>query len=155
MHTIPGLDGDLIEPMTGILEPQLRSWRLGAVLFTGFGLLALVIAAVGMYSVASYGVSQRTHEMGIRIALWARTSDVTDLVVKEGAAIVGTGIAVGLVASLLLGRFVASLLFGVTPADPSVLITAAVVLCLLGVVACLIPAWRAARVDPAVTLRAE
>jgi ABC-type antimicrobial peptide transport system permease subunit len=155
MHTIPGLDGDLIEPMTGILEPQLRSWHLGAILFTGFGLLALVIAAVGMYSVASYGVSQRTHEMGIRVALGARTSDIADLVIKEGVTTVVAGIAVGIGGSLLLGRFVASLLFGITPRDPSVLIGAAAVLCLLGLVACLVPAWRAARVDPATALRAE
>jgi ABC-type antimicrobial peptide transport system permease subunit len=137
------------------LEPQLRPWRLGAELFTMFGLLALTVASIGIYSVVSYAVGQRTHEIGVRITLGARARDILDLIVSEGMQVVGVGIACGIATALLLGRFVASLLFGVTANDPSVLIGAASGLCAVAMLASAIPAWRAARVDPASALRAD
>jgi putative ABC transport system permease protein len=154
-QALPGLDGTRTRRMVDVLEPELRPWRLGATLFTAFGILALVVAAIGMYSVVAYGVSQRTNEMGIRVALGARTSDILDLVVGEGIRLLAIGLALGVVTSLALGRFIGSLLFGITPYDASVLIGATTVLCALGILACLIPGWRAARVDPVNALRAD
>jgi ABC-type antimicrobial peptide transport system permease subunit len=137
------------------LEPQLRPWRLGAQLFTAFGVLALLGTLVGVYSVMAYAVSQRTHEMGVRIALGARLGDLLGLVVGEGGRVIALGIAVGLALSLALGRLVASLLYDVTPRDPAVLAAAAAVLLVAGLSASLIPAWGAARVDPMKALSVE
>jgi predicted permease len=152
---VPGLDGTWNRRFSDVIEPQLRPWRLGATLLSALGALALLVAGIGIYSVVAYGVSQRTHEMGIRIALGARMSDILDLVVADGIRAVAIGIGVGVIAALALGQFVASLLFGITPGDPAVLIGAAAVLCGLGLLACIIPGWRAASVDPAVALRTD
>ncbi len=155
MHTVPGIDANHIQRMSQVLAPELRPWHLGATLFTAFGILALVIAGVGVYSIASYSVAQRTHELGVRMALGARISDIMELVIGEGLALVGAGVVVGLVAAYFMGRLVRALLFGVTPTDPSVMLVATVTLCVLAVVACAIPGIRAARVDPASALRSE
>jgi predicted permease len=144
-----------VERMSDALATQLRPWRLGAQLFSGFGLLALVVTSVGVYSVMAYTVSQRTHEMGVRIALGARVHDVLRLVLRDGLRVIGLAIAVGIVAALVLGRLVASLLYRVTPRDPVAMGAAAAVLLAVGLLACLIPAWRAARVDPVRALSAE
>jgi predicted permease len=144
-----------VQHMSTALAPQLRPWRLGAQLFTAFGLLALLVTAVGIYSVMSYAVSQRTHEMGVRIALGARVKDVLHLVVGEGLGVIGIGIVVGIAIALALGRLVAALLYGVTPRDPIAMAAAALVLITVGIVASLVPAWRAARVDPVRALSVE
>ena len=115
----------------------------------------MVVAVVGLYSVVAYGVSQRLHEMGIRIALGAKLSDVVMLVLRGGLKAVGIGIALGVVVALALGRLVASLLYGIAPNDSTVLVIAAVTLGGIAAAACLVPAWRAGRVDPATSLRAE
>jgi predicted permease len=153
----------LVTNMTGfrattfatVLEPQLRPWRLGATLFSALATLALVVAAVGVYSVVAFGVNQRLHEMGVRLALGARGRDIVNLVFGDGVRVIGIGILIGVAVSLLLGRLVASLLFGIVPHDASVLIGASTVLCIVGITACVVPAVRAARVDPATTLRVE
>jgi ABC-type antimicrobial peptide transport system permease subunit len=137
------------------LEPQYRPWRLGATLFTAFGVLALIVAVVGIYSTVAYGVTQRIHEFGVRIALGAQLSDVLRLVIGEGLRTVAIGIACGVVLALLAGRFIASLLYGVTPGDPGAIAVVVVTLLVVGTVAALIPAWRAARVDPVTALRAD
>lgn len=144
-----------IRRMPDALEPQLRPWRLGAQLFTAFGLLALLVTVVGVYSVMAYAVSQRTHEMGVRVALGAGLRAILRLVVGEGLQVVAVGVAVGLAAALALGRLVESLLYGVSPNDPRALATAAALLLLTGALASLVPGWRAGRVDPARTLREE
>jgi predicted permease len=144
-----------IRPMTEILAPELRPWRLGAALFSALGGLALLVAAVGIYSVVAYTFSQRTHELGVRIALGARTSNVLRLVVAEGLRMVLIGIVAGIVLALAAGKLVASLLYGVSPRDPMVLTVVALTLVAVGTLACLLPAWRAGRVDPVVALRAE
>jgi predicted permease len=154
-HVMPGLDGVSVETMSAALEPELRPWHLGATLFTAFGVLAMVVAGIGVYSVVAYGVTQRTHEMGVRMALGARTADIADLVFSEGIRLLVVGISLGLAGALALGRFVSSLLFGVTAYDPSVLIGATTALCALGLIACAVPAWRATRVDPAIALRSD
>ncbi len=144
-----------VRTVNELLESELHPWRLGAQLFTMFGVLALVVAAIGVYSVVAYGVSRRTHEMGVRVALGARVADVIKLVVSEGMLTVGVGVVIGVAGALLLGRFVASLLYGVTTRDPVSLATAIAALSLCALAACLVPGWRAARVDPVEALRAE
>ncbi|HEY4218098.1 MAG TPA: ADOP family duplicated permease [Gemmatimonadaceae bacterium] len=137
------------------LEPQYRPWKLGATLFTTFGALALIVAVIGIYSTVSYGVNQRIHEFGIRIALGAQLRDVLQLVVGEGMRTVLVGIACGVTLALLAGRFVASLLYGVAPSDPVAIAVVVATLITVSAAAALIPAWRAARVDPASALRAD
>jgi predicted permease len=141
--------------MSAAIEPQLRPWRLGAQLFTGFGLLALLVTIVGVYGVMGYAVSQRTHEMGVRMALGARMSDILGLVVGGAIRVVAVGVAVGIALSLALGRIVESLLYDVAPYDPVAMAWAAGVLLATGVMASFVPAWRAGRVDPAETLRPD
>jgi putative ABC transport system permease protein len=141
--------------LSDYLEPQYRPWQLGATLFSMFGLLALVVAVVGIYSTTSYGVQQRLHEFGVRIALGARFSDVTRLVVGEGLRVVTIGIAIGLALALASGKFVASLLYGVKPTDPGSAVIVIFALLAAGTLAAIAPAWRAGRVDPAAALRSE
>lgn len=137
------------------LDRELRPWRLGASIFLAFGLLAVLVAAIGVYSVIAYAVSQRTREMGVRVALGARLIDVVRLVVGEGVRVVAAGVLIGVGASLALGKLVATLLYGVTPRDPLVLGAAALALLVIGGVAALWPALRAAKTDPITALRAE
>jgi ABC-type antimicrobial peptide transport system permease subunit len=145
----------VVTPMTENLEPEYRPWRLGATLFTAFGLLALVVALVGIYSTVAYGVSQRTHEFGVRIALGARIGDVLRQVVGEGLRTVAVGVVVGVALALAAGRLVAALLYGVSPADPLVLALVPGILLGVSALAALVPAWRASRVDPVTALRTE
>lgn len=144
-----------VRTMAQVLDPQLRPWRLGATLFAALGLLALVVAAVGVYSVVAYGVSQRTQEMGVRIALGARAHNIVWMVVRESTLVLGIGVIVGVGMSVALSRLVASLLYGVSAHDPGVLGTAAIVLAILALIASAVPAWRASRLDPVTALRAE
>ena len=145
----------VVTPMTANLEPEYRPWRLGATLFTSFGALALLVALIGIYSTVSYGVSQRTHEFGVRIALGARIGDVLRQVVGEGLRTVAIGVAVGVALALAAGRLVAALLYGVSPSDPAVLALVPAVLLGVSALAALVPAWRASRVDPVTALRTE
>jgi putative ABC transport system permease protein len=144
-----------VRAMTQNLEQEYRPWRLGATLFAVFGLLALCVAVVGMYSAVSYDVRQRTHEFGIRVALGARIADLLALVVGEGVRTVALGVGLGIVLALAGGRLVAALLYGIGPRDPWIL--GGVSLTLLGVaaLASLLPAWRAGRLDPVEALRDE
>ena len=141
--------------MTTNLEPEYRPWRLGATLFSGLGVLAMVVAMLGIYSTTSYGVAQRTHEFGVRMALGARVGDVVRQVLDEGLRTVATGVALGVLLSLAAGRLVAALLYGIAPRDPAVLVIVSTGLMAVSVLAALIPAWRAARADPILALRAD
>lgn len=134
---------------------QARPWRLGTVIFLLFGILALVVAAFGLYSVMSYVVTQRTQEMGVRMALGAQPRDIAWLTLSGGLSVVGLGMAVGLVLALVGSRRLAPLLFETSPADPIVLGGAIVVMTLVAVVAALVPALRARRIDPIEALRLE
>ena len=144
-----------VRRMGVVLAPQYRPWRLGASLFTVFGLLALLVAMVGVYGTVSNAVGQRRHEFGVRVALGARAEDVVALVVGHGVRAVAAGVVLGALLALAAGRLIASLLYGVSPRDPFVLAAVSVVLLVVAAVASLVPAWRASRVDPVEALRAE
>jgi predicted permease len=129
--------------------------RLMATLSGAFGLLALVLACVGLYGVMSYGVAGRTNEIGIRMALGARGRDVLWLILREAALLVGVGVGVGLPAALAAARLATGLLYGVTPADPVSVSLAVLLLFAVAALACYLPARRATKVDPMVALRYE
>ncbi len=137
------------------IDPQVRPWKLGATVFAIFGVLALAVAAIGLYSVISYIVAQRTHEIGVRIALGARSSVIVRLIVTQGVGSALAGVAIGITLALLGGRFIETLLFDTSARDVPVFVTVAVVLMLVATIASLIPAWRARRVNPVEALRAE
>jgi predicted permease len=152
---MPGAGYVSVMPMRDILDPRQRSWQLGATMFVVFGGLALVLAAIGLYSVIAYTVAQRTQEIGVRIALGARARDVVRLVLGEGVRFAVVGIALGGGVALWASRWVGPLLFSVSPKDPAVYVIVAVVLLATAIVASALPAMRASRVDPNVALRAE
>ena len=127
--------------------------RLSAAMLGVFAAAALLIAAVGIYGVLAYSVSQRTREIGLRIALGADPGGVMRLVVREGMTVAVAGIGAGLLGALLLGRAVSSLVYAVAPRDPATFSGVAAVLALVALAACALPARRAARVDPTVALR--
>jgi putative ABC transport system permease protein len=154
-RAFPRMSAPRIASMASMLEPEFRPWKLGATLFTAFGVLAALVAAIGVYSVVAYAVSQRTQEMGIRIALGARLTDVVSLVLVESSRIVTIGVVLGIAAAIGLGRLVASLLYGISPRDPLVIACAACALLGIGLPASIVPGLRAARVDPSAALRAE
>jgi len=152
---MPGASYVTVTPMSTILAPHVRSWRLGAIMFAIFGALALVLAAIGLYSVIAYNVTQRTHEMGVRVALGAQVRDVVALIVTEGLRVVLPGVVLGSLIALAAGKWGAPLLFQVSPKDPPVLIAVVATLTVTAIVASLVPALRAARVDPNEALRAD
>src|SRR5437660_4584581 len=119
---------------------QLRPWRLGAVLLTLFGLLGLALAAIGLYGVLSYVISQRTQELGIRISLGAARRDILELVMGQALRVTAWGVALGVVGELAAGRAIASLLYGVTPHDPLVLLLVIVILAAVAALACYLTA---------------
>ncbi|HKS82102.1 MAG TPA: ABC transporter permease [Candidatus Acidoferrales bacterium] len=129
--------------------------RFDAALLGSFGLLGLIIAMVGIFGVVAFSVEQRTHEIGVRMALGATPADALRMIVGQGMALVAVGIAIGLAGALALTRFLRSLLFEIKPNDPATFVIAAVALALAALAACYIPARRAMRVDPMVALRYE
>ena len=141
--------------MTRVLEPKLRPWRLGATLFTALGVLAAIVATLGVYSVVAYATSQRAHEMSIRMALGARAQDILMMITGEGLRVLGISMTIGIIAALTLERAVASLLYGVSALDPVVLASVTVLLAVMSFAAMVAPAIRASRNDPSSTLRAE
>jgi putative ABC transport system permease protein len=138
-----------------LLQNATARQRFNMTLLTLFGILALTLAGIGVYGVMAYGVNQRTRELGIRLALGARAASVQALVLRQGLMLTVSGLALGLVGALSLSRLLTTLVYGVNPSDPRILGVAAVVLALVSVVACLIPAIRATRVDPIDALRSE
>lgn len=144
-----------VETMEHIVSQSIASQRLSVMLLTLFALLALVLAGVGIYGVISYTVSQRTHEVGIRMALGAQKKDILRLVVGQGMTLVLIGLAVGLAGAFALTRLMTSLLFEVRPTDPLTFVGLSVLLAAVSLIASYIPARRAAKVDPMVALRYE
>ena len=153
-------DSGVALTFTGTLEGYINSFsyagpRFGFLLMSIFGSVGLILVTVGVYSVLAYTAAQRTHEIGIRMALGAETRDVLRLVVTMGVRLVALGAVIGLVASLLLARVIATQLWGVSPYDPMTLSGVTILLLLTGLIACWIPARRASQVDPLVALRYE
>jgi hypothetical protein len=144
-----------VRPYQDLLDPQLRPWRLGATLFTAFGVLALGIAAVGLFGVVSYLVTQRTKEIGVRLALGGTGARVGGLVIGDAVKMVSGGVVAGLLLALGLAPFVQSLLFQTSARETAVLAGAGAALLGVTLVAALVPALRAARVSPLVALRAD
>ncbi|MBK8006689.1 MAG: ABC transporter permease [Gemmatimonadetes bacterium] len=144
-----------VTPMTKNLEREYRPYRLGATLFTAFGLLALVVAVMGIYSTITYDVRQRTHEFGVRVALGAGMGTLVRQVVGEGLRTVSLGVLAGVAAAVAGGKLIAALLYGTAPGNPVVLAAVALVLLLVAALAAALPAWRAARTDPVVALKQD
>ncbi|MGB7211194.1 MAG: ABC transporter permease [Gemmatimonadales bacterium] len=151
----PELPYPNIDPMPQLFADQLRPWLLGSSLFSLFGGLGLLLAAIGLYGVLSYVVFQRTQEMGVRMALGATRGGILRLVIAQGARITAIGVVLGILVALLVGRAMASLLYGVSAHDPVVFISVTIALTAVAITASAIPALRATRVDPMDALRAE
>lgn len=153
------IDSEL--PIYGVMTMQERldattaPRRVYVLLLGSFAALAVVLAAVGIYGVMSFIVSQRTRELGVRMALGARSSDVLQLVVRQGLKYTGAGLCAGFVGAILVTRYLSTLLFEVSPIDPVTYLSVALLLAGIALAACLVPAWRASKVDPMNALRHE
>jgi putative ABC transport system permease protein len=137
------------------LDRQYRPWRVSAILVSGIGALALLLAIIGVYSVIAFAFAERTREMGVRVALGASAQDLVQLVLGSGFRIVGTGVLIGIGLSLALARLAEALVYDVPARDPVSLAGAGAILLLAGVAAALPPALRASRVDPVTVLRED
>jgi putative ABC transport system permease protein len=144
-----------IKTMDEYISATVATPRFNATLLVIFAAVAFVLTIVGLYGVMSYSVAQRTNEIGIRMALGAQTGDVLRLIVSQGFKLVLIGLGIGLVGAFALMRVIASLLFGVTTKDPLTFAAVAVLLALVALLACYIPARRATRLDPLHALRYE
>jgi putative ABC transport system permease protein len=144
-----------VRTMRQVVSLSIGVRRFNTLLLGLFALLALILALVGIYGVISYSVSQRTHEIGIRMALGAERSDVLKMVVGQGLKLALVGVAIGIVGALALTQFLSSLLYGVKPTDPLTFIAVSLILIVVALLACYIPARRASKVDPMIALRYE
>jgi putative ABC transport system permease protein len=151
----PNVPVSQIQPMSEVIAVSTTERRLTMVLLMGFSVVALVLASVGIYGVISYSVTQRTHEIGIRMALGAQRRDLLWMVVSNAMAVALLGIGVGAAAAFVLTRLMTKLLFHVEPQDPMTFAAVAVLLVVVAALASYIPGRRATRVDPVVALRAE
>lgn len=154
-HAQSGLPLYNLRTLADQKDGSLHTERLAAALLTLFGLLALLLAAVGIYGVLSYGVTERTREMGIRLAQGAQPRDLLKLVVGQGMLLTLIGLVIGVGASFALTRLAARLLFGVSATDPLTFAVVPLLLASVALLACWIPARRATRMDPLVALRYE
>jgi putative ABC transport system permease protein len=156
---VQAVDRDLaltaVAPMHTVVDDSMGDHRFRAVLLGTFAAVALLLAALGIYGVLAYFVSQRARELGIRLALGARPTALFGMVVRQGMRPVAIGAAVGLAAAVALTTVLQSLLFGVDPVDPAAYVAASATLAIIALAACAIPAMRATRVDPLVALRDE
>ena len=156
IHSIaPGQPVEKMMPLDAIRDESVGPRRINALLVGSFGLLALVLAAIGIAAVLAFSVSARTNEIGVRMSLGAHPGQVLAMVLREGGLLVAIGLAVGVVGSLALAKLIAGLLFGVGPRDPATLGLVAALMAVIGVIACWIPAMRAARIAPSEALRSN
>ena len=158
-ETIRAIDRDLpvvdVRTLAQHLSASLLPQRIAATLLGCFGILALILAALGIYSVIAYSVSQRTREIGIRVALGADRREVVKLIIRQGMTLVAIGGGIGLTAAGGVSHLIRNLLYGVSALDPITFIGVSVLLAGIALLACYLPARRAARVDPVVALRSD
>ena len=152
---MPGSSYVTVTPFADVIGGQMRSWKVGATIFLAFGALALLLAAIGLYSMIAYNVAQRTHELGVRIALGAQAGDVLRLVVGQGVRLGIAGVVTGGMIAFSAARWLKPLLFQESARDPAVYALVTALLLAVAVAASYVPARRAARLDPSVALRAE
>jgi predicted permease len=152
---MPGASYVTVQPLRDMLESVRRSWELGARLFAAFGLLALFVAGIGLYGVLSYNVTQRFHELGIRVALGAQARDILRLVAGDGARLVLAGVILGSALALAAGRWVEPLLFQESAHDPTIYVAVALIMVFVALAASAFPARRAIAADPNEALRAD
>ncbi len=152
---MPGASYVTVRPLAQLVDETRRSWRLGATMFSAFGVLALVVAAVGMYGVIGYNVALRMHEIGVRIALGAKRENILRLVVRQGVRFAITGIALGSAIGIAASPWLQPLLFEQSATDPATYATVGIVLLAVAIAASTIPAIRAARAEPSTALRSE
>jgi ABC-type antimicrobial peptide transport system permease subunit len=152
---VPDQPIERVATLEQIREQTIAPQRLNALLVGAFGLVALVIAAVGIGGVLAFFITQRTAEIGIRMSLGADPARVMRMVLADGGVMLGIGIGFGLVGSVVAARLLQGLLFGVPPRDPVTFLSVALLMALVGLGACAMPALRAARVDPLVAMRTE
>ena len=155
LRQVSGLPVADVRSMEDVISRSVSRERFNMVLMTVFGIAALLLAAIGIYGLMAYSVEQRTQEIGIRLALGARTADVKRMVIAQGLRLALAGVVVGLVAAFALAHLIASLLYGVTPRDPAVFTVAPLVLSAVAFVGVWLPARRAVGIDPVIALRAE
>jgi len=151
----PNIPVHSISSMNQIIARSVADRRFALELLGVFATVALLLAAIGIYGVMAYSFSQRTHEVGIRIALGAQRLDILRMALAEGARLIVIGLASGIVGAAIVTRLFRSMLFGVEPADPITFVSVAGILAVVALFACYIPAQRATRVDPLVALREE
>jgi putative ABC transport system permease protein len=151
----PDLPLAKVSTLTTLVGQSLMQPRFAMLLLVGFGVLALLLASIGMYGVISYSVSQRTQEIGVRMALGAKRGAVFGMVLAQGARLAVAGIAIGLAGAFAGMRALTGLLYGVKPADPATFAAVSALLMLVALLACFLPAWRAMNVDPVIALRNE
>jgi putative ABC transport system permease protein len=144
-----------VRTMEERLASAVSQRRFNLILLAIFAGLALSLAAVGIYGVMSYLVTQRTHEIGVRMALGAQTRDVLSLFIRQGMTLALTGVVIGLISALGLTRLIKNLLFGVSTTDPATFSAIALLMALVALLACYLPARRAMKVDPMIALRSE
>ena len=144
-----------VVPLVKLVDPNFRAWRFGATMFAAFGALALVLAAIGLYSLIAYDVAQRKRELSVRIALGAQRGRVMRMVIGRGLLLVGSGLLAGSAVAMWAAPRLQTLMFEQNVRDPMLFGGVAALLVLIGVAATAAPAWRAARVDPASVLRGD
>jgi putative ABC transport system permease protein len=150
--TLPLYD---IKTLTEHMNIPLFPARMAANVLGSFGVLALVLAAIGIYGVMSYVVAGRTREIGLRMALGAQLRQVRQLILRQGMMLAGIGLILGLAVVFVLARFLTSMLYGVSPSDPVTFVGISFLLAMVALLACYLPARRAARIDPMIAIREE
>jgi putative ABC transport system permease protein len=157
--SVAGLDRDLplynVRTLKQMVAESLGRERFGLLLIAIFAGLALLLAGVGVYGVLAYSVTQRTHEIGVRLALGASRRDVLRLIAGQGMKLVLVGVSIGLLAAFALTRLMTGLLYGVSPTDTVTFVSVSALLAVVALAACYVPARRATKVDPMVALRCE
>jgi ABC-type antimicrobial peptide transport system permease subunit len=141
--------------MDALVKTSEAQRRFAFILFDAFGVTALILAAIGIYGVLAGSVSERTREIGLRAALGASRREIVGMILRQGMTMTGVGVAIGLIGAALASRALITLLFGISRLDPATYAFVVVLLLATSLGACALPAWRAARVDPSITLRSE